>query len=478
MRVCVLGNIPLSRLKAAFIRDGYAVYACGDVRQWMREIEDRTSVIHEFAPEAVCIVLDVGYSETEMMSRATRDASVAKVRECFPGIPVAVPYLPQLSDAIGLLQFYDVRAFKTGQEPFTEVGLDAIVDSFELECRIHPCKAILVSDDDTLWGGCLRDLQFKGVGRRTGFTKELRRFLDAGIPVVLVSQNEENEVARTLSRWGMGVKYEYFRIVSCGHRTVMSGIEDVCDRLGVKPRDVAFLSGSAEDRALARSFYPEMVVAPSRREVNLNAYLRHNVALCFSQNQIGRLEAERMAKQAERREHEAEIRWGRTIQQFRDKVLPIRLHAENRVRGRSYEDIERMKARAELRSINMCVTRMERELVPIFSWTDLRAWYVTASVGKWNEKVFMASVVVGIRNGKATVSDLLLNHKYMGLTVEYAVMNYVREQLLREKIDLIGFESGYGFDALPFAVDVGKAIAAGYGRDRSVPQLHTYCKWV
>ena len=77
MRVCILGNVPLSRLKAAFIREGHATCACGDVRQWMREVEDRTSVIHELAPDAFCIVFDIGYSELFMMSRETRNAYVA-----------------------------------------------------------------------------------------------------------------------------------------------------------------------------------------------------------------------------------------------------------------------------------------------------------------------------------------------------------------------------------------------------------------
>lgn len=478
MRVCILGNVPLSRLKAAFIRNGHAAYACGDVRQWMREVENRTSVIHELAPDAFCIVFDVGYSELSMMSREARNASVAKVRECFPQTPVVVPYIPRLCDVAGLQKFYDVRAFKTGQDPFSDLGIEAIVDRFELEYCVHPCKAIVVMDDDTIWDGRLDDSNFKGVGRRPGFTKALRRFIEAGIPVALVSHNQEDEVARTLTRWGMGVKYEYFKCISCGHRTIMSGVRDVCARMKVEPGDLAFVSGSEEDRALARSFYPGMVVASPRREVDLSAYLRHTVSLCFPQYEIGERKVEDDAQYAERREHDAEVRWGRTIQQFRDKALPIRLHAERRVRGRSYEDIERMKARAELRSINMCVTRMERELVPIFSWSDLRAWYVTASVGGWNDKVFMASVVVGIRDGKATVSDLLLNQEYQGLTVEYAVMNFVREQLLCEGISLTGFESGYGFDKLPFAVDVAKAIEVGYGRDRSAPQLHTYCKWV
>lgn len=478
MRICILGNIPLLRVKDAFIRCGHAIYECGDVHQWTRDVEDRGSFIYEFSPEAFLVVFDVGYSELTMISLDERKELVAKLRGLFSQVPVVVPYLPYLSESVGVMDFYDIREFKTGNEPFTNVGVEAIVKEFENSVNVHPCKALVIADDCTLWDGRLRDQQFKGVGRNSGFAKNLRYFMEAGVPVALVSHNDENEVARTLTRWGMGVKYEYFTILSCGHRTIKSGIDDVCARLNLCPDELVFVSGMIEDRALAQSFFPQMVVPTSRQEVNLNEYLRDVVTRCFPLYSVGIRRVEDDVDYVNRREMDTRKRWGRTIQQFRDKFMPIALHATKRKRKESLDDIERLRARAELRTVNFHLTRTESELVPVLWWTDFRAWYITATVGRYNSRVFMASVVVGINGGKVKVIDFLMNEKFKGYSVENAIMNYVREQLLLEGLELIGFEAGYGFDETPFAVEIKKALAAGYGYDLSVPELPTYCKWI
>ena len=477
MRICLLGNVPLPQVKDALIRGGHAVCAYGSVHEWVRDIEDYESVIYEFSPEAILVVFDVGFSERDMTSIERRDDCVAKIRERFPELPVVVPYVPRLSDRIGLTDFYDVRAFKTGREPFTEVGVQVIVECFGTLCNVHPCKAIAVADDFTIWADGIRDKKCKEIGKYPGFTKELRRFIEAGVPVVLVSHNHENEVARALTRWGMGVKYEYFRHLSCGHRTIKTALDDVCRRLDLQPDEIVFVSGSAEDRALARTFYPRMVVPPSVHEVELTHYLRDVVARCFPGCSIDVHRAEKELNYVRKREEEAKARWKLTTQQFRDKFMPISLFATKRVSGSVYEDIEYMKARSDVRSVNFCVTRTESELVPVLWSKDFRAWYVTARVGRLNRRVFMASVVAGIRDGKAKITDFLLNQEFVGYTVENAIMNYVRGKLHVEGVELVGFESGYGFEKTAFAIEVAKAIADGYGRDSKVLDLPTFCKW-
>lgn len=478
MRICLLGNVPLHRMKDAFIREGHAVYECGQVHEWARGIEDRESAIYEFAPEAILVLFDVGFSELTMIPLAERDGLVAKLRECFHGVPVVAPYMPRLCDAIGLTSFYDMRTFKAGKEPFADKGVQAVVENFEAMRKVHSCRAIAVADDDTIWAGGLRDKKCKDVGKCPGFTKELRRFMEAGIPVVIVSHNQENDVARALTRWGMGVKYEYFKYLSCGHRIIKGGLDDVCMKLDLNPDDLVFISGVAEDRALANSFYPRMVIPPSRHDVNLTTYLRDVVAHCFPEYSVCERSVEKELRYIRRRESEAASRWAMSIQQFRDKTMPISLSATQRKRGEYYEDIERLKGKAELRAVNFCVTRTESDLVPVFWWNDFRAWYVTASVGKCNHRVFMASVVAGIRNGKANITDFLLNQEFRGYTIENAIMNYVRDRLLFEGVELIGFHAGYGFDKTELAVEIENALAIGYGRDPNVSKLPTYCKWV
>lgn len=173
--------------------------------------------------------------------------------------------------------FRDERLMKLAGCPYSADGIRAIVDEFAWLCAAatsaaeSPKKILAVDADNTLWKGILTEDGPNALVPCEVFQAGLKSLADEGVVLVLLSKNNEEEVADYLHATTAFAKATavrgMLRIDDFAARKVnwspkAGNLVEACRELNLGLDSVVFVDDNPHERAQMKAHLPEVTVAP------------------------------------------------------------------------------------------------------------------------------------------------------------------------------------------------------------------------
>lgn len=138
-------------------------------------------------------------------------------------------------------------------------------------------KVIAVDGDDTLWTGVAGEHGPDGVdltGPRTILARRLLDWRDAGVLLVLVSNNDDSTVREVLARPDSLLRAEHFSIISANWDSKPARLQAAAAELGLGLDSFVFLDDNPIEVAAMRSALPEVLCVTTPPPEELDEFIR------------------------------------------------------------------------------------------------------------------------------------------------------------------------------------------------------------
>jgi len=214
--------------------------------------------------------LDVVRSETVTMLSTELNIHI---RELADAPDIALLDVAGLAAAVGLEQWYDLRAWALAKLPFNPIFLPRYGDAIgRLLGAIQGCsRKLLVLDlDNTLWGGVVGDEGIEGLRLGSGdaegeYYAQVQHVAKAlnqrGILLAVCTKNDEAIALEAIrSHPGMILKEEDFVMIVANWSDKPSNVQDICETLNLGLDAVVFVDDNPSERWLMRKELPAVAV--------------------------------------------------------------------------------------------------------------------------------------------------------------------------------------------------------------------------
>lgn len=423
MKIAVLGNVTLDFFAQDFRRAGHEVYLAPGFDTWCAAALDRTSALHQFAPEAILLVLD-GMDPADGMNL---------LRTQFPSARVVAPDLAAL--AAETAGFWDERMRTLAAMPFSLRGVKAIEDEFFFLLDASPKKVLALDADNTLWRGIISEDGAANVTPYAAFQEGVLALRARGVLLVLLSKNDppapEAPVTQAFARADMPLVLADFAEVRVSWEMKPGNLLAACQTLNLGVDSVVFVDDNPVERAQMQALLPMVAVPPFPSDLTSPAtFLRRLDAAYFSgvgATAEDRARAGMYAAEAARRDLASTAA---TLSDYLDSLKLV--GSPSRA---TLADVPRLAQMAgKTNQFNATTLRRTAEdFTALLADPEKRVWGFRLA-DALGEMGLVCYVVFDLQ--RAAVTDFVMSCRAMGRTLEHFALNHVRAELAREGLAL------------------------------------------
>ena len=381
-RLALVGDVALEVLAPYFREAGYDVYVPAGFATWRQELLDADSQLSAFAPD---FVFDV----------TAHDAVLANE---VPG-------------------FFDERMRRLASMPYSLAGIRAIVEECAFARMAAEKKFLAVDADNTLWRGILSEDGAGALEPFAEFQKGLLALRDEGVPLVLLSKNDDFEF-----RADMPLRNSDFAAIRINWGPKAGNLIDACRELNLSPDAAVFVDDNPYERAQMAAHLPEVAVAPFPADMDRpRQFLRRLKEYFFSQAGSTREDRLRAADYARQRAAGGVLAApaGMTRDDYL-KDLDLRVHPREACAG----DLDRLVQMAgKTNQFNATTIRRSRESFEALLSGGSARVFVFCTRDRFGEQGIVCYIVVDLESLRIT--DFVMSCRAMGRTLEHFAYSYV-----------------------------------------------------
>jgi FkbH-like protein len=327
---------------------------------------------------------------------------------------------------------FDSHAEQLGDVPFTPLYFAALGTRVARAIhahRVRPFKAIALDCDNTLWRGTCGEDGPEGVALDEP-ARRLQEFMraqrDAGMLLVLVSKNNEADVAETFAAHPeMPLRYDDFVARRVDWSSKASNLEEIAAELSLGLDSFIFVDDSAKEIAEMRAAHPDVVCLelphnPSR----IPHFLEHVWA--FDRVQVteeDRLRHELYRTEAARGRLERE---SESLEKFLEE-----LQLEVRIQAMSDAQVARVAQLTQrTNQMNTTLIRRTEQEVRGLHCSDVACSTVEVS-DRFGSYGLVGAIFLVEKDDTLVVENLLLSCRALGRGVEQRMLAWVHEEAAR-----------------------------------------------
>ena len=340
--------------------------------------------------------------------------------------------------------FRDERLMKLAGCPYSVDGIRAIVDEFAwfLAASALPSgtvsKILAVDADNTLWRGILTEDGPAALRPCSVFQAGLKKLSEEGVVLVLLSKNNEDEVASFLDATGA----PDFAVRKVNWAPKAGNLVEACRALNLGTDSVVFVDDNPHERAQMGAHLPEVAVAPwsgwsldaggNVPEAAQRQLVRRLREYFFSG--AGRTEEDGL-RARDYRVAGARLDAARRFASHDDYLDDLGLWVEPSAATEA--NLDRLAQMAgKTNQFNATTIRRTREdFAALLKSPDHRVFVFRAG-DRFGEQGIVCYVVVDTTKGRIT--DFVMSCRAMGRTLEQFALSHVRKAVGRElEIDFV-----------------------------------------
>ena len=337
--------------------------------------------------------------------------------------------------------FRDERLMKLAGCPYSADGIRAIVDEFAwfrtaavsrtaaASAAESPKKILAVDADNTLWKGILTEDGPEALVPCAAFQAGLRELAAEGVVLVLLSKNNEEEVAAYLHATGMSRLLFAIRKVNWAPKA--GNLVEACRELNLGTDSVVFVDDNPHERAQMKAHLPEVTVAPwpgwpetGSVPVSAQRQLVRRLREYFFAD-AGRTAEDRL------RAHDyqaaaARLDAARRFASHDDYLDDLGLWVKPSLAAEA--DLDRLAQMAgKTNQFNATTIRRSREDFAALLKSDAHRVFVFRAGDRFGEQGIVCYVVADREKGRVT--DFVMSCRAMGRTLEHFALAYAERAM-------------------------------------------------
>ena len=352
--------------------------------------------------------------------------------------------------------FRDERLMKLAGCPYSADGIRAIVDEFAwfrtaavsraaatsrtaaASAAESPKKILAVDADNTLWKGILTEDGPNALVPCEVFQAGLKSLADEGVVIVLLSKNNEEEVADYLHATGMS------RPLFAAHKVNWApkagNLVEACRELNLGTDSVVFVDDNPHERAQMKAHLPEVTVAPwsgwpetGSVPVSAQRQLIRRLREYFFTD-VGRTAEDRL-RAHDYRAASARLDILHKFASHDDYLDDLGLWVKPSLASSS--DLDRLAQMAgKTNQFNATTIRRSRDEFAALLESETHRVFVFRAGDRFGEQGLVCYVVADLAKGRIT--DFVMSCRAMGRTLEYFALAYAEKALERSlEIDFV-----------------------------------------
>lgn len=346
--------------------------------------------------------------------------------------------------------FRDERMMKLAGCPYSVDGIRAIVDEFawSVEAGSRPprsaAKILAVDADNTLWKGILTEDGPEALVHCEAFQAGLKELAEAGVVLVLLTKNNEDEVTSFLSGTGGAplLRPDDFACRKVNWAPKAGNLVEACRELNLGTDSVVFVDDNPHERAQMKAHLPEVTVAPwtgwpDDAEGGVSAAAQRQLVRRLREyffSDAGRTQEDRLRAQ-DYRAAGARLVAARSFASHDDYLDDLGLWVRPRLATEA--DLDRLAQMAgKTNQFNATTIRRTRaDFSSLLAAADRRVFAFGAG-DRFGEQGTVCYVVVDTAANRIT--DFVMSCRAMGRTLEHFALSYVEKALGRKlEIDFV-----------------------------------------